>query len=491
MSGDLREYDLIVVGGGPAGSSVATFVALRGHRVLLLEKDRMPRHQIGESLLPSTVHGICPLLGVSDEIRSANFMRKLGGTFRWGKSKEPWTFNFSTSPSMTGPTSYAYQVERAKFDHILLNNAQKRGVEVRQGYIVDSLVFDGERVGGVHAIDHAGHASSLRARHVADTSGNLSRIYAHVGERVYSRLFQNIALYGYYHNGKRLQGPNQGNILSAAFDHGWFWYIPLTDALTSVGAVVASEHAAKVRCDQESAMQEFIAACPMIDDYLRHATRVTEGPYGTLRIRKDYSYCCTKFWSPGMVLAGDAACFVDPVFSSGVHLATYSALLAARSINSCLGDGMDESRAFGEFERRYRREYSNFYRFLVAFYDMDQDEDSYFWHARKVLNSQEQANEAFVRLVAGIGSSGEPLFGHAEEFFAATRSVGDSFKRAQCGPGVFDQSLLDPAFMAGLTRESIQLQAQGTLPGAVSPTPLWSTGLVPSQDGLGWRESAA
>src|ERR1700722_20744160 len=126
MSANAEEYDVVVVGGGPAGSTVATFIAMKGNSVLLLEKGILPQYKIGESLLPSTIHGICPMLGVSDEIQQANFIRKHGGTFRWGKNKEPWTFAFSQSSCFQGPTAYAYQVERMKFDSILLNNARRK-----------------------------------------------------------------------------------------------------------------------------------------------------------------------------------------------------------------------------------------------------------------------------------------------------------------------------------------------------------------------------
>jgi halogenation protein CepH len=132
--------------------------------------------------------------------------------------------------------------------------------------------------------------------------------------------------------------------------------------------------------------------------------------YGQFRIRKDYSYTTTRFWRPGIVLVGDAACFIDPVLSTGVHLATYSGLLTARSVNTCLRGGVDEATCFDETERRYRADYNNFYDFLIAFYDMHQDQESYFWRARKVLNTEEQSNEAFVRLVAG-GANAPDFFG--------------------------------------------------------------------------------
>lgn len=490
MNNTRTDFDLVVVGGGPAGSTLATFVAMQGHRVLLLEKERFPRHQIGESLLPATVHGICPLLGISEEIKQANFMRKMGGTFRWGKNSSPWTFNFSTSSKMVGPTGFAYQVERSKFDSILLNNARKKGVEVQEQKLVTGIETQGERVRGVRFTDDAGNAHTVSCKYVADSSGNSSRIYEKTGERIYSKFFENVALFGYYSNGKRLPSPNQGNILCAAFDGGWFWYIPLTDELTSVGAVVSREKAGQLRAGRENAMHEFISECPLIREYLKDAQRVTEGPYGKLRVRMDFSYCCTRFWSPGMMLVGDAACFVDPVFSSGVHLATYSGLLAARSVNSCLRGDIDEHTAFNEFELRYRREYGNFYRFLVAFYDMNQDKESYFWSARKVLNSEDKANEAFIRLVAGIGASREPLFENSTDFFDVMGTIGDSFKSASSIPGEFDQTKLDRDFMVGFTKEINHIQLQAMTKRRLTETPFWDKGLVPTADGLHWQTAA-
>ncbi|HMF77019.1 MAG TPA: tryptophan 7-halogenase [Bryobacteraceae bacterium] len=172
-------------------------------------------------------------------------------------------------------------------------------------------------------------------------------------------------------------------------------------------------------------MMEFINACSPIRDLLSDAERITEGPYGELRVRKDYSYSHTRFWAPGLVLLGDAACFIDPVFSSGVHLPTYSALLAARSINTCLKGSLDEQRCFTEFESRYRREYSYFYDFLLSFYDMDNDLDSYYWHACKAMNSPEVGNEAFINLVAGVGGSGERLYSNSEKYLKEREGLGD------------------------------------------------------------------
>ena len=486
-------FDLVVIGGGPAGSAVSSFVAMQKHRVLLLERERFPRYQIGESLLPVTVHGICRMLGVDEELKEANFMRKRGGTFRWGTRVEPWTFAFKDTWLLAGEdTGYAYQVERSRFDKLLLDNARRKGVDVREECAVTELLVDNGRVTGVEYTDDTGQRRTARARFVIDASGHRSQLHQHVGERIFSRFFQNVALYAYFENGKRLPPPNAGNILCAAFDQGWFWYIPLSDKLTSVGAVIAREHAEALQDGHEQAMSRFIDACPIIKDYLASATRVTTGQYGQFRVRKDYSYCNTKFFSPGFALIGDAACFIDPVFSSGVHLATYGALLAARSINTVLAGDLDEERCFTEFEQRYRHEYRVFYDFLVSFYDMHQDESSYFWKARKVLNTSEADNEAFIRLVSGGGTT-------ADDFIAMRRGAGEFF-HTYTEARMRDEDTADffqhfagqqfdaKGFLENLRRERQQILSQ-SLQGEARPAekPLYERGLIPSTDGFHWR----
>jgi FAD-dependent halogenase len=493
---DVEEFDLIVIGGGPAGSTLSTFVSMQNHKVLLIERELFPRYQIGESLLPATVHGICVMLGIAEDLKEANFTKKLGGTFRWGKNAAPWTFNFGSSLKMEGPTAYAYQVERSKFDAILLNNAKRKGVDVRQRCSFNSALIEDGRIVGVRYTDEESRERIATARFVADASGHQSRLAEKVGERIYSKFFQNVALFCYYNNGKRLPPPNQGNILSAAFEDGWFWYIPLSETLTSLGIVLRREQADKLRQGYEVAMRACIEKCPIIKEYLASATRVTEGIYGQFRVRKDYSYANSRFWAPGAVLVGDAACFVDPVFSSGVHLATYSALLAARSINTCLGGALDEERCFDEFEGRYRREYGNFYQFVLAFYDMHKDEDSYFWEARKVLNTEERANEAFVRLVAGVSTSGEQLYSSSEEFFQSREGIGEGLfewyaerDRRLVVPSPDAKKFNTGTFLDGLTKESVQIQVQARARGSQAlEGPILPGGLVTSTDGFHWRE---
>ncbi|KOG51777.1 tryptophan halogenase [Streptomyces griseoflavus] len=489
-------YDVVIVGGGPAGSTLGALVARQGHRILILEKEFFPRYQIGESLLPSTVHGVCRLTGVADDLAAAGFTRKRGGTFRWGATPEPWTFSFSVSAHMAGPTSYAYQVERSKFDEILLRHAGRCGAEVREGCAAADVIADEERVRGVRYTDADGAEREAYGTFVVDASGNKSRLFQRVGgQRTYSEFFRSLALFGYFEGGKRLPEPNSGNILSVAFDSGWFWYIPLSPTLTSVGAVVRREMAEKIQGDQEEALRALIAECPLISEYLANARRVTTGQYGQLRVRKDYSYHQTTFSRPGMMLVGDAACFVDPVFSSGVHLATYSGLLAARSINSVLAGLVDEAVALREFEARYRREYSVFYEFLLSFYEMHHSEQSYFWRAKKVTHHRRSEMEAFVDLVGGV-SSGEAALIDADAMAERLRADSAEFAGAVDQLAHSEDGSMLPLFKSSVvsqvTREGSQVQMRALLGADAEPeTPLLPGGLVSSPDGMFWLPASS
>lgn len=483
----MEETDVVVVGGGPGGSTVATLVAKAGHRVILLDKEFHPRHSVGESLLPSTIHGVCKLLGMWDELHDAGFVRKRGGTFRWGRQEEPWTFSFAMAT--LGKADYAFQVERARFDDMLLRNAQKNGVDVREGWTaLKGIPSEDGGLSGVIARAHEGGEVAINARFVIDASGNSSRFANYAGKRIYSEFFRNVAVYGYYSGAKRIEGPNSGNIVTSAFRDGWCWFIPLSDDLTSVGAVVDRRRAGAIAKDRVAALEDFAQEAPLVRDLLEGSKRITDGMYGEVRTRKDWSYSNEHLHVPGLLLVGDAACFIDPVFSSGVHLATYAGVLAARTVNSILQGTVAADQALSEFERRYRREFGLFYDFLVAFYDMEQEWDAYYWKARKVLATDEQANKAFVRLVAGGASA-------SSDFFEERGTVGSAFaemveqaadRDGQAGK-LPESTSSDDYDLVRVNRERGR-EGRSLMTGDGNDVPLFDDGLIPAPDGLSWQE---
>jgi halogenation protein CepH len=263
-----------------------------------------------------------------------------------------------------------------------------------------------------------------------------------------------------------------------------------------VGAVLLPEAFERAQGDREQALAGLIAECPLIAEYLAGAQRVTTGPYGQIRVRKDYSYIQERFWRPGLVLAGDAACFIDPVFSSGVHLATYGGLLAARSVNTVLRNTVlrpaagapGETACLEEFEARYRQEFARFHDFLVAFYDMHTDEQSYFWSAKKVTGGAGGALESFAELVGGGSSDERALVGgsYAAQRAGAFRELSDAAGQAS-GVAGEDADLLRTSLARSVTRAGTQILAQAAVgENADERTPVRPGGLVPSRDGMHW-----
>jgi flavin-dependent dehydrogenase len=393
----VQSRDVIVIGGGPAGSVAAGFLAQAGLRVLLFERERFPRYHIGESLLSATMP-ILDALGVMPAIEAAGFIRKPGGTFVWGSRAEPWSFFFRDDP---GGRPNAFQVVRSQFDHLLLKHAAGLGADVREEHRVEDVRYDGART-QVTAIDAHGATVEVDAAWVIDASGQQALLGRRDQLRRFDPFFKNLAVFSYYENAEGLDNELRGNILSAAFADGWFWFIPLHDGSTSVGAVVdAKRFAGEASGDATPLYDRLIGACTPVADRLRQARRIAP-----VRVIRDYSYCSDRFHGPGYLLAGDAACFIDPVFSTGVHLACLSGYLAAQTVESLLAArNGDASAHLAQYDVRYRAAFERYLQFLYFFYDHHADPDSYFWRARKILNPETplEARTAFVRLMSGTG----------------------------------------------------------------------------------------
>ena len=399
---------IIVIGGGPAGACVSTLLARRGHPVVLLERDRFPRAHIGESLLPASIP-ILRELGALDAVAQAGFTVKRGATMVWGVDRTPWSWHFSET-NASNPT--AYQVWRPEFDTILLDNARRAGVAVREGCAVSSVVFDdGGRAVAVRyraaadatddtADNAAGYDAELPAQFVVDASGQGGLLARQLRLRQWDDFFRNLAVYAYYRGGQRLPAPDEGNILIESHAGGWLWHIPLRDGWASVGAVADSTAGQDgIRnLGAPGFLESQIAAAPHTAAMLADA-RMTTSP----QVVRDWSYRCQSLYGAGYFLVGDAGCFIDPLFSSGVHLALTSATLAAAAVSSTLSDPTMAAAVGQVYQQLYYKEYGHFRELARLFYSSNRTADSYFWAARRLLDDDPALTprQSFIQAVAG------------------------------------------------------------------------------------------
>ena len=389
-------WDVIVVGGGPGGAATATLLARQGWRVLCCERERFPRAHVGESLLPASLP-ILEMLGVLEAVEREGFVEKPGATMVWGRDTAPWSWYFRET-NRTHP--HAYQVWRPRFDQLLLDNARAAGVEVREGCRAGEVLFEGARATGVRIAGESADAGEERARFVVDASGQAGLIARAQSLRRYDDAFRNLAVYAYYEGATHLPPPDAGNIFIESTTDGWCWTIPLAGGRSSVGAVVDSTRGQ--RGIAELGTEGFYAAqlglAPRTAAMLATGTRV-DGPH----VARDWSYVAERLAGEAHVLVGDAACFVDPLFSSGVHLALSSAVLAAAYVTTSLRRPEMGAAAAAVYAELYLQQYGHFRELARLFYASNRSVESYFWEARKVVGDDGASTprEAFVRAVAG------------------------------------------------------------------------------------------
>lgn len=353
--GETGTADVVIIGGGPAGSTAGILLAQQGYQVVLLEKAHHPRFHIGESLLPANLP-LFQRLGVAEKIRAIG-MEKRGAEF-----VSPWhgrgeTFLFAEAWKKDMP--YAYQVRRSTFDEILIRRAAQCGVTVVEGCRVRHVdLTDGHRAERVAAVFDDGRPVSWNAKFVIDASGRDTLLANQLGAKHRNRKHNSAAMYAHFQGAERYPGDRAGLISIYWFEHGWFWFIPLADGATSIGAVVWPYYMKSRNIPVRDFFLETIKQCEPL------AKRLTDSELmSDVEATGNYSYTTDRSHGENFLLLGDAYAFIDPVFSSGVWLAMNSAVAGARAVDSCLRTPATAVAALRRFDRIMRlgpREFSWF-----------------------------------------------------------------------------------------------------------------------------------
>src|SRR5258706_2461734 len=355
--------DVVVIGGGPAGSTVSTLLAQQKLSVELFERERFPRFHIGESLIPET-YWVLKRLNMLPKMRQSHFVKKYSVQFvnAAGKLSAPFYF-WDNKPHECSQT---WQVVRSEFDKMMLDNAREHGVSVTEGVRVVDVVFDGTKAAGVTIQREGGAREDVPATVVVDASGQNGLLMNRFGLRVWDPVLNKGAIWTYWKGAHRDSGGDEGAtmVIQTANKKGWFWYIPLHDDRASVGIVAPFDYLFKNRGDRVQTYLEEVEGCPAVKDRVANATRAT-GFFAT----KDYSYRSKQLSGDGWVLVGDAFGFLDPLYSSGVLLALKSGQLAADAIIEGLAKNDVSAKQLGAWETTFNQGVDRMRRLVCEYYN--------------------------------------------------------------------------------------------------------------------------
>jgi flavin-dependent halogenase len=413
-----ENVDVVVIGGGPGGSTVAGFLNQMGHRVLLLERETFPRHHIGESMIAASID-ILAEIGLEEKLAAAKFPVKSGGCFLWGQTTDPWCIRFEEIPGR--PTSY--QVKRSVFDKILLDHVADSGVDVREGHRVTDIVREDGRIAGVRFTDSEGDEHTVTARYTVDASGLAAVIANRLSRRLPVEELKNMCIYGYWRGehpapaklGGEIRPHDRNNIIIKMLPDGWLWFIPLgnpgDDAIDdpnereiSVGFVAPRKNLPET--GGKAALEDF---------YLDHVRSTDEWKYllqnatytGDFHTIKDWSYRSEEMAGPGYFAVGDASCFIDPILSSGVFLAVLYAKMCAIGVNTLLTSDAPEPLIHEWYQGLYLDTYSDYLEMARYWYHGHREVGMWMNRAQEQLGEEEETvyadtnRDAFIALATG------------------------------------------------------------------------------------------
>jgi len=351
--------DVVVIGGGPAGSTAATLLARRGYQVIALEKARHPRFHIGESLLPMNLP-VFERLGVLDKVRALG-VYKGGADFEARNDRGYNTYAFARAIGSSPP--HAYQVWRQDFDKMLYDHARDSGADAREGQEVLEVEQTSSRESHLRVRGDDGREYSIQARYIVDASGRDAFLSSKRKLRRKNHEHQSAAIFGHFRNAAQRPGEDAGNISIYRFGHGWIWMIPLRDAVMSVGAVCRPEYLKQRKGRTVEFLLETLRQNPAAWTRLESATLIGN----EVHVTGNYSYDSLRMGGPGWVLVGDAFAFLDPVFSTGVYLAMSGAEQAAQVVDEALRQPEREAALLRQLEKRQRAGMARFSFFIYRF----------------------------------------------------------------------------------------------------------------------------